>query len=119
MAVAIFFLIAIERLLKACSKQRGNTDPGEMLANAIRAVELHDDTFQATREKVIAALKAEGFETKSATTLADTWLIKGDFLLTPLPFAFDCVVGNPPYVRQELIPAALHCRIPHSLYDRI
>ena len=102
-----FLLIAIERLLKACSKQKGNADPDEMLANAIRAVELHEDTFQATREKVIAVLKAEGFETKSAITLADTWLLKGDFLLTPLPFAFDCVVGNPPYVRQELIPAAL------------
>ena len=102
-----FLLIAIERLLKAWSRRKSNADPGEMLANAIRAVELHDDTFQATREKVIAVLKAEGLETKPATTLADTWLIKGDFLLTPLPFAFDCVVGNPPYVRQELIPAAL------------
>ena len=102
-----FLLIAIERLLKAWSKRKGKADPEEMLANAIRSVELHDDTFQATREKVIAMLKAEGLETKPATTLADTWLIKGDFLLTPLPFAFDCVVGNPPYVRQELIPAAL------------
>ncbi len=102
-----FLLIAIERLFKVWSKREGKGDPGEMLANAIRAVELHDDTFQATREKVIAALKAEGIETKPATTLANTWLIKGDFLLTPLPFAFDCVVGNPPYVRQELIPAAL------------
>lgn len=102
-----FLLIVIERLLKAWSKRESNADPGEMLANAIRAVELHDDTFQATREKVIAMLKAEGMETKPATTLADTWLIKGDFLLTPLSFAFDCVVGNPPYVRQELIPAAL------------
>ena len=102
-----FLLIAIERLLKAWSKRQANADPKEMLANAIRAVELHDDTFQATREKVIAVLKAEGLETKPATTLADTWLIKGDFLLAPLPFAFDCVVGNPPYVRQELIPAAL------------
>ncbi len=102
-----FLLIAIERLLKAWSKRKGKADPEEMLANAIRAVELHDDTFQATREKVIAMLKAEGLETKPATTLADTWLIKGDFLLTPLPFAFDCVVGNPPYVRQELIPDAL------------
>lgn len=102
-----FLFIVIERLLKAWSKREGNADPGEMLTNAIRAIELHDDTFQATREKVIAVLKAEGLETKPATSLADTWLIKGDFLLTPLPFAFDCVVGNPPYVRQELIPAAL------------
>ena len=114
-----FLLIAIERLLKAWSKREGKGDPGEMLANAIRAVELHDYTFQATREKVIAMLKAEELQTKTAITLADTWLIKGDFLLTPLPLAFDCVVGNPPYVRQELIPAALHCRIPHSLCNHV
>ena len=102
-----FLLIAIVRLLKAWSKRMGKADPEETLANAIRAVELHDDTFQATREKVIAVLKSEGFQTKTAIALADIWLIKGDFLLTPLPFTFDCVVGNPPYVRQELIPDAL------------
>jgi len=37
----------------------------------------------------------------------DAWLIHGDFLLAQLPGSFDFVVGNPPYVRQELIPAAL------------
>ena len=57
-----FLLIAIERLLKAWSKRKDKADPEEMLANAIRAVELHDDTFQATREEVIAVLKAEGLE---------------------------------------------------------
>ena len=41
---------------------------------------------------------------KEAYRLASRWLIQGDFLLTNLGFDdFDFVVGNPPYVRQELI----------------
>jgi Eco57I restriction-modification methylase len=37
----------------------------------------------------------------------DRWLVQGDFLLVPLSSRFDCVVGNPPYVRKEVIPDAL------------
>ena len=102
-----FLLIVIERLLKAWVKHKGESDPVNALAEAIRAVELHDGTFGATREKMIARLREEGITANAATALADMWLIKGDFLLTPLPFPFDAVVGNPPYVRQELIPDAL------------
>jgi hypothetical protein len=43
----------------------------------------------------------------AANQLADVWLVQGDFLLAPLEGHFDFVVGNPPYVRQELIPEAL------------
>ena len=46
-----FLLIAIERLLKAWSKRKDKADPEEMLANAIRAVELHDDTFQGLEQR--------------------------------------------------------------------
>ena len=49
------------------------------------------------------------------------WLSQGDFLLAPLSGRFDFVVGNPPYVRQEMIPAPLlseyHRRF-RTLYDR-
>ncbi len=39
--------------------------------------------------------------------LSSQWLVQGDFLLAELPPEFAFVVGNPPYVRQELIPDAL------------
>lgn len=39
--------------------------------------------------------------------MAGTWLIHGDFLLTRFDGKFDGVIGNPPCVRQELVPAAL------------
>lgn len=116
-----FLLIVIERLLAAWSKSKAKADPVKALGDAIRAVELHEDTFAASREKVIAQLVAAGINDKDAAALADRWLIKGDFLLTPLPFGFDVVVGNPPYVRQELIPDALiaeyRCRYA-TVFDR-
>ena len=53
--------------------------------------------------------------------MLDAWLIQGDFLLTDLPFHFTHIVGNPPYVRQELIPAVLLAEYRHrfdTLFDR-
>jgi hypothetical protein len=42
-----------------------------------------------------------------AEKLVKQWLVHADFLLADLPGTFDAVVGNPPYVRQELIPSVL------------
>jgi hypothetical protein len=97
----------VERLL---ASWRGHGDGGSMfdaLKDAIRAVELHHDTFQATRRALIECLKASAVSIQTANRLADAWLVQGDFLLAPLEGRFDYVVGNPPYVRQELIPEAL------------
>ena len=102
-----FLLLAIARLLTAWKSATDRDDPVHALSNAIRAVELHSRTFAATREKVLSALRADGIPGKAAGTLVDHWLINADFLLTPLPHSFHCVIGNPPYVRQELIPDAL------------
>jgi methylase of polypeptide subunit release factors len=52
-------------------------------------------------------LTKNGVQAEDAHQLCETWLIQGDFLLAELPAAFDYVVGNPPYVRQEMIPDAL------------
>lgn len=101
-----FLLVAIERLLEAW-RTHGARTPPSALAGCIRAVELHRHSFQGTRQKVTALLHGEGLSAAEADELAAAWLIQGDFLLTPLPSSFDCVVGNPPYVRQELIPDAL------------
>ncbi|MFZ4410934.1 MAG: Eco57I restriction-modification methylase domain-containing protein, partial [Paracraurococcus sp.] len=49
------------------------------------------------------------------------WLRQGDFLLLPIAGRFTHVVGNPPYVRQELIPDALmaeYRRRYATIYDR-
>lgn len=102
-----FLLPAIERLITAW-KASGNADnPNEYLSGSIRAVELHHATFTETKQQIIALLTKHSLDRSVAIALADAWLINGDFLLADLTDEFDVVVGNPPYVRQELIPEIL------------
>jgi hypothetical protein len=116
-----FLLPVVGRLLRAWRASKDRKSIIEALGGALRAVELHRETFVATREGVIERIKLEGIDPKSATALADRWLMQGDFLLTPPAGPFDFVVGNPPYVRQELILDALlteyRCRY-RTMYDR-
>ena len=100
-----FLLVAVERLLNASSN--AGTVPPASLASCIRAVELHGASFEATRAKLIAQLRVAGVARNDAEMLAGQWLIRDDFLLTALPPEFDYVVGNPPYVRHEMVPDAL------------
>lgn len=116
-----FLLPAIERLLAAWRADGGNEPEVDELANAIRAVELHRDTFNGTYSAVTKLLIKNGLSPESARKLADGWLIEDDFLLRSFDGDFDYVVGNPPYVRQELIPPALlaeYRRRYQTLYDR-
>lgn len=116
-----FLLPAIGRLLAAWRSSQNAKTVVEELGDAIRAVELHRKTFSATRAAVIEQLKQEKIGDQSAVALADRWLVQGDFLLAPLEGKFDFVVGNPPYVRQELIPAPLLAEYRgryQTMYDR-
>lgn len=102
-----FLLKIVERLL--ASLKRG----GEMgfaydaLRNSVRAVELHQETYVSTKERVRELLVNAGVRLEDALRLCDTWLVQDDFLLAELEPGFTHVVGNPPYVRQEGVPAAL------------
>ncbi len=114
-----FLFAAVDRLLNAWRNASGK-DISDLKA-AIRGVELHRETFAATRGKLIDRLQWQEFSHKDATSLADAWLIAGDFLLTDFDMQFDVVVGNPPYVRQELIPDSLMAKyraLYRTIYDR-
>ncbi len=116
-----FLLPIIKRLLAAWRRTQSEASALEVLGDAIRAVELHRQTFQSTRAAVVELLIHEGLSTKTATGLADQWLVQGDFLLASLDGPFDFVVGNPPYVRQEMIPELLLAEYRsryQTLYDR-
>ena len=116
-----FLLPAIERLLESWRRSGDTAHPFERLGSSIRAVEIHHETFRRTRTEVLAQLVGAGITVRVAETLADSWLIPGDFLLNDLPDPFDVVVGNPPYVRQELIPDVLlaeYRRRYRTIYDR-
>lgn len=112
-----FVLAAATRLIAAF---RANGSAIQ-LDDCIRAVELHSPTFETTKNKLHALLLTSGFSAADSERLASKWLLQGDFLLTPLEGHFDFVVGNPPYVRQEQIPAALlteYRRRYATLFDR-
>lgn len=116
-----FLLPIVGRLLTAWRAVKSLGSALDDLGDAIRAVELHRETFQSTHVAVIALLKQEGLAARTAVALADRWLVQGDFLLTPLDGQFDFVVGNPPYVRQEMIPAPLLAEYRgryQTMYDR-
>lgn len=103
-----FLLPVIDRLIAAWQNSAERAaDPVATLSNCIRAVELHRITFNRTRQAVIDRLTGHGLGNAAAEVLADAWLIQGDFLLIDLPGRFHFVAGNPPYIRQELIPDAL------------
>lgn len=115
-----FLLPAMERLLTAWERA-GSPDPLKTLGGCVRAVELHRSTFLATRERVVALLISRGIQEQAAKALADAWLIYADFLLAMLDGSFDVVIGNPPYVRQELIPDVLMAEYRsryRTIYDR-
>ena len=101
-----FLLVAVERLLAAWRSKAKTRNP-KQLGDCIRGIELHTSTYDRTREKVIALLRREKIDKKIADVLVDQWLVLGDFLLTELSDNFHWVIGNPPYVRQELIPDVL------------
>jgi hypothetical protein len=117
-----FLIPAIERLFDSLERHGFPGDvPLPPLENCIRAVELHESTFVATRTRLLALLQARGLSPAGAETLAARWLTQGDFLLTTLDSPFDVVVGNPPYVRQERVPAVLMAEYRArfaTIYDR-
>lgn len=97
-----FLLSAVDRLVeswRASSKQVRYSD----LLGAIRAVELDKDSFDLFKRQLCGHLSQLGFSEFESARLADTWLINDNYLWARFDGKFDFVIGNPPYVRQELI----------------
>ena len=116
-----FLLPVVQRLITAWKEFGDASEPLRALRGSVRAVELHRDTYARTHSAVIALLTDAGIDETVAFELADCWLMNGDFLLADMEGQFDFVVGNPPYVRQELIPAVLLAEYRErysTIYDR-
>lgn len=116
-----FLFPAIERLLISWKAAGKTAKPLEALGDCIRAVELHRNSFKRTHAALVALLIGNGIAAMAATAIAGKWLLHGDYLLTDLPESFDVVVGNPPYVRQEMIPSVLLVEYRNrysTMYDR-
>lgn len=116
-----FLLPAIERLLESWKKACKDENILRSLSQSVRGIELHQDTFESTSEKVFLLLLKYEIKEDTAHRLLDKWMFQGDFLLYDAPHRFNYVVGNPPYVRQEKIPDLLvaeYRRRFTTLYDR-
>lgn len=117
-----FLLPVVERLLTSYRLHSQNLSGAVAdLSKAIYAVEVNKDSIKKTRTAILKALFVHGLSEIDAGRLLDTWIIEGDFLLADLPHTFTHAVGNPPYVRQELIPDVLmnEYRSRYStIYDR-
>lgn len=117
-----FLLPVIERLLESYRRDVGNRGKiVDDLGNCILAVELHRASYDRTGLLVTNMLREKGFTSADSRALSERWLRQGDFLLLPLDHEFTHVIGNPPYVRQELIPDVLmaeYRRRFSTIYDR-
>lgn len=117
-----FLLPAIERLVGSYVSHGGTLEKApKALRSSILAFEVHGESLAAARKAVGLKLMTLGLPQRSATSLASAWVVAGDFLLAEVPGHFTHVVGNPPYVRQELIPESLLRSYRHryrTMYDR-
>ncbi len=117
-----FLFVVVERLLDSFIKHHKSLlNIVVILRNTIRAVEVHQDTFLSVRRRLLLLLQERGIAQEQAIELIDIWLIHDDFLLTEFSQRFTHIIGNPPYVRQELLPDALLARyraLYRTIYDR-
>ncbi len=116
-----FLFPLVDRLLAAWRAAGSRGQVVQALGPCITAVELHRATFVSTVSRLQSRLESAGLSASAAAQLADCWLHNSDFLLAELRGEFDVVVGNPPYVRQELIPSVLLAEYRQrysTLYDR-
>ena len=117
-----FLIPIIARLLASYRREHGSMfGAAAALKNAVCAVEIGTASHAMASATVDDFLESEGVSSADAEALAAAWVIHADFLLAQLPKAFDFIVGNPPYLRQERIPETLlaeYRRRYATLYDR-
>ncbi len=99
-----FLIPIVKRLFRSLNQLPGSISEVGELIDAVRAVEVHSSTYERTSALLLSTLRTLGLDEDIASHLCGCWLIRGDYLLAELDGHFDFVIGNPPYIRQELIP---------------
>lgn len=116
-----FLVPAVERLLNSYFHSNGPYTVVDDLRNSIVAIEIDPDAAEETVNRLSALLSEHGIDGTQTFSLLSAWLRNDDFLLADIRSRFDFVVGNPPYVRQELIPNRLMAEYRsryETIYDR-
>jgi adenine-specific DNA-methyltransferase len=113
-----FLVPAVQRLM-ASAREHGHSVAA--LSHAITAFDVDAEHVRIARAAVAHTLLEHGVDKAQARKLSTQWIRVADFLLAPLPAAFDCVVGNPPYVRIEQVSPVLQAEYRKrysSIFDR-
>ncbi|WP_369043258.1 Eco57I restriction-modification methylase domain-containing protein [Streptomyces sp. Midd1] len=98
-----FLAAAASRISASC---RAHARPITDALAAVRALDLLDHNVQTSRRVVEQVLISEGWQPSDASKVAASWVQQGDYLLNPQQNQqADYVVGNPPYIRLEDVPA--------------
>ena len=93
----------VDRLI--ASAEVHSRRPSE-LASAIVALDLSELNVERARKFATSRLVDFGLRHADAERLAKGWIRHGDFLLDADIEPADFVIGNPPYIRLENVPAA-------------
>jgi hypothetical protein len=116
-----FLLPVAERLLTSYRSANEPEIAADGLLHAIVGVEIDAAAAAQTVSRLEELLTRFGFDREQICKLLGSWLRSDDFLLADFTNRFDFVVGNPPYVRQELIPEGLMAEYRsryETIYDR-
>jgi hypothetical protein len=93
----------VRRLIGSCRRQSRSLGD---CAQSLVAYELDEQSAGAARQAVVAVLQSSGVARAEAESLASGWIRTGDYLLETMRMdRADFVIGNPPYLRLEEIPA--------------
>jgi adenine-specific DNA-methyltransferase len=99
-----FLLPLLSGLIEACCEQKTSCD---RLLPVVRAYEIDPVVAAALRERCVGALEKLGVVKSKASHIARTWVRNEDFLEAQPRMRFTHIVGNPPYIRWDAIPAPL------------
>jgi len=99
-----FFVPLISKLASACRAQKRSY---ATLSKCIRAYEIDPVVAASLREKCTDILCENGVPTEVAKRVARYWVRNEDFLEATIRSRFSHIVGNPPYIRWDAIPARL------------
>lgn len=98
------FVRPLVRKIAASFKKSGLPWSDSAINDSLRAFEVNPALVGKLRSIVFDELAAAGCPGDRAEELVSLWIHGEDFLAADLPFEFDVVVGNPPYVRYDAIP---------------
>jgi len=98
----IFAIEIIQRLIQ--SSINFNFDFIEALNNNIQFVEVDKNSFIKLKKNVFKIIEEKGF---IAEYINQNIFFNSDYLQLHINSNFDCIIGNPPYVRHEVIDTKL------------